>query len=139
MTKNAKVFNSFLASKEVKPDVNETEDDTRFTLHYNLKGGPNVRIVCIFDEDDTMVRLYFFDYINSVDESKKAKIYEVINKINLEYTYVKFVIDDDNDVYASYFVTVNNNFDSQIIFNLMLTISEIMEEKYPAFMKVVWA
>ena len=86
-----KVMQQFLESQEIKYDLVR---DNVIRVGWNFEGG-NMDIYFDFDDDDSRVHLEGLNFIK-VTEDKYDKLYKVLNTVNDEYKYVKFVLDTEN-------------------------------------------
>lgn len=129
---------------------------TRFTdfldskdLRYDTKLGERGRSIVSFPYDGKVTKLYFsgddgtylsmYTIYESVPAEKAADILVVCNELNCKYKWVKFYLDDDNDliVEADAILTVSTAAD--VAFELMLRLFDITGESKAKIMKAIYA
>lgn len=139
VAKNPDIFEDFLNEKEALFESYDLDGKTVFKFNQKLEQGPRGRILAVFDEDDGLVSIYAYDYLSLTDDAKKDSMYKLLNNLNLKYTYVKFYMDEDNDITLSSYTLVENNFSPEVIFKMIIGVFNVLEEQYAAFMKIMWS
>ena len=129
-----KVMQQFLESQEIKYDLVR---DNVIRVGWNFEGG-NMDIYFDFDDDDSRVHLEGLNFIK-VTEDKYDKLYKVLNTVNDEYKYVKFVLDTENgQINARDDALIQLDSCAQECYELMIRMLQIVEGAYPEFMKALW-
>lgn len=140
MPKNSNLFKQFLDQNNMNVNSWDDEDgETYFQFNQKLNSGPNIKILTIFNPEDTMVSIYALDYVNLVNTTRKDYMYRLLNDLNSKYTYHKFAMDNNNNIILSCFVPVENNFIPEMILKLIIGSISIMDNEYSSFMKAIWA
>lgn len=83
--------------------VEEMEDMSVLSVAFVTCNGPHLQINFISDAEGVVLRVY--GIVNDIEENKIHEVLRVINECNKEYSFLKFVLDEDN--------TVNMEFDFQ--------------------------
>ncbi|GFN36610.1 YbjN domain-containing protein [Tepidimicrobium xylanilyticum] len=139
LTSNAQQFRSYLQSQNINLQFNEENDgSTTVVIRETLKTGGNIRILVVFNKTDSLVSVYGGDFINGINPVKRDYVYEAINELNMKYTYLKFVFQNDS-IMAQAFTLVDNNFRSEVIMDIILGMLNIIEEEYPKLMRIIWS
>ena len=125
-------------STKVAFEEDTRESDVVFSMQSNIKSGPRVSIVIIFPEDNTHVAVLCFNYVNVDNPSKSEYILERINELNMKYTYNKFTL-NDNNVVGQTFIPYDEIINPELVWALMLSLYQAMEEEYRGFMKIIWS
>ena len=77
---------------------------------------------------------------SQIEEAKKAKIYQVMSKLNDDFRWVKFSIDEnDNTVTASTDAVIRMDVAGEICYELVFRMVNIVDDAYPEIMKALWA
>ena len=70
---------------------------------------------------------------------KKLQLLEDINNCNKQYRWVKYYIDDDNDVNLQIDAVISPETSGEVIVELISRTVSIIDETYPVFMHTIWA
>lgn len=128
---------AYMESKGVRCSVNEEKNLIRLGFKANNKG--SIELMVIFDKDNGSVGLRSFDYCRFPEE-KLAAMYEVCSKVNKEYRWIKFFVDErDNTVTLADDAIIQIDSCGEEIFELICRMVSIGDEAYPIFMKALWA
>ena len=99
----------------------------------------NIRIVVGFD-DGTSNRPWFKSYdLGRFDGDKYAAGLMACNDANKQYRWVRFYIDEDNDVVAAADAIVSEESVFDEVIELIVRMLHIVDDLYPSFMKARWA
>lgn len=141
MSESIKKFEDLLAEKNIElENWEDDEGDNRFFAYEDsLKNGPTVRIVAALQNKPNYVgTVYLFNYINIADEVNKESFYELLNELNVDYSYVKFLLDDEfNIILRMHYPVLENHYDPQTTIDFMLMILEAAKDEYSKFMKLI--
>lgn len=119
-------------------EVHEKENTTMFSISSKIDNyaGLNTRI--IMDQKGTVqMRSYL---ANNVPESKHVAVMKTLNRLIDHYRFVRFCIDRDGDVCATYDIVLRGDETEgcdQIMFLLHIFIN-ICDECIPDIMKTIW-
>ena len=94
LTNNAQQFKSFLLERNMDLNFIDDNGESVIEIREMLKCGAKIRLVTVFDKDDTNVKIYGFDYIQGINPVKKNYIYEALNNLNSNYTFTKYYYND---------------------------------------------
>ena len=132
------IYNELISSTDFKVFTEENENNSTVWLQFGIENGPSYRIKFISTSDnDNDVAVRVFSII-SVDDEKKAKILPALNRINSHYRFVKFVIDNDNDINIEYDFLQSAVRVEASAEELIIRIVRIIDEAYPELMKALW-
>ncbi len=126
-----------LDAQGVKYTYDEREDDVVVSCGFNMDNAP-VRVSLFIDNDNTHVALRCFGFVK-VAKDKYANALIACNQCNMEYRWVKFVIDDDMDINAQDDAVTSPETAGTELFELMHRMLSIVDDCYPVFMKSIWA
>ncbi len=141
MSESIEKFEDLLTEKDIELDNwKDEEDETKyFAFEDGIKNGPRVRVVAALQNKPEYVgTVYLFNYINIADEVNKDSFYELLNELNNDYTYVKFLLDDESNIFLRLnYPVVENYYDPETTIDFMLMILEAAKDEYPKFMKLI--
>ncbi len=99
----------------------------------------NIRIVVGFG-DGTSNKPWFKNYdLGRFDGDKYAAGLIACNDANKKYRWVRFFIDEDNDVVAEADAIVSDESVFDEVIELIVRMLNIIDDLYPSFMKARWA
>lgn len=135
---SAKMVASYFQNDGLKFEM-DGDDEEIIRINFNADNVESVRISLFFDKEDKNVAVRSFN-ICKVEESKKPKIYEVCSKLNDDFRWVKFSIDEkDNTVTASVDAVIRMDVAGEICHELVFRMVNIVDDAYPQIMKALWA
>lgn len=137
MTKNALIFKNFCESADINLSFADNDGKTIAQFKQKLKCGVGAEGLVLFNENDTLVSIYMFDYINYNNLGKKEFILDKINELNKAYTYLKFV-NNDGAIGISSHMQFDNNFKAEIVADSIVSMLQAADEEYEGFMKIIW-
>lgn len=121
----------------LKAFTDEGEKSSNVWLQFGLPAGGNYKIRFISKDDDNDVAVRVFSLV-SVPTDKRAAFADLVNKLNCEFRFVKFVCDDDGDVNVEYdFLETSDP--AQCAYEITVRFSQIIDEAYPRMMKLMFA
>ena len=102
--------------------------------------GLNTRydVTVIFDADERHIALRVFQLLK-VPIDRMGQILELMNALNHQFRWIKFTVDQDNDVSLQADAIVDSHTCGTVSVELLVRIMKIIDEAYPQFMKVIWA
>ena len=139
ITNNAQQFKSFLMSQDINLDFMEDENgNTLVEIRESLKCGTKLRVIVIFNKEDSMVSMYGIDFVQGINPTKRNYMYEAINDLNNKYTYYKFLLDKDR-VEVQSFVLFDDNFSNEVIMKYIMGMINVVEQEFSGLMKIMWS
>ncbi len=115
-------------------------DDDAVRVSYNGEHIPTITVMCFFDEDSDgngQVTLRSWE-ICRVPADKRKEANEACNEANSKFRWAKFYIDEDNDLCAQIDAMLDEDSCARICDRLIERLVSIVDEAYPAIMKVLW-
>ena len=138
MTKNAKLFDEYLKTIDVNLKFTDVEGETFVEMIPPSEGGIKARIGVIFNKNDSLVSIWCLNFIDGVNPSKRNQILDLINELNANYTYFKFVmINDSIQIHSD--IPVDDNYSPAQTARTMVGMNDIMKKEYPNIMKTLWS
>ena len=138
MSVTARSFITKLESRDLKYTYNEAtqERNENVRVSFNGKYGNTVALNFFIDHDGTTVNIKVFTICKCLEE-KLMEMYVQLNQLNFDYRWVKFYLDNDNEVTVSGDAVVNPETAGEELYELMARYLNIIDEVYPRIMKVV--
>lgn len=136
----ASKFEATLNERDVRFDRSDIGERPMFIV--NFGGGDfkfsHIRINVLFDEDGESVQLVTSTIV-SIPTEKTAPALICCNNCNLRFRWVKFYIDDDNDLIAESDGIIAGDTVGEECLELLFRMVSICDDCYGDFMKAVWA
>ena len=129
MFKATMAIKEVLSASDVKVYVQEnevySEAEVNFPLMYSAP--IQMRFISTDDDNDVAVRIDLM----RVPGEKTDTVLQLINDFNNKYRYAKFILNDDNDVYAMYDMPVNSNRVGECAKEMVMRFVKIIREVHP--------
>lgn len=98
----------------------------------------SITVYFFFDSDGTSVHLKT-SALCKVPDDKLMEIFVGVNNLNTNFRWVKFTLDDDNEVAAEDDAVLDPNDCGEECLELLAHMVSISEKAYPALMKILFA
>lgn len=129
-----------------KQELNYGEDgeDHILRMRQKLDNGSVVSIAIVVTENgDTndFIKIKYFDLVRLGEKAEPTVFHEKLNEWNSEYRYVKFVVDDDQDVVVDIDLPLDLHVGAFQVESFMSMVGvglQVIEEVYPELMKLRW-
>ena len=126
-------------------DMSEDGEDHIIRMRQQLDNGSVVSIAIVVTENgDTndFIKIKYFGLVRLEENSDRIAFIEKLNEWNSAYRYVKFAIDDEQDVVVDIDLPLDLHVGVFQAENFMAMVGvglQVLEEVYPALMKLRWA
>ncbi len=131
----AEMFVETLRAKELQFDVRETEKGLCY-VRFPYEG----RITnVIFDSEDNGTHVALRTAFEKCPPEKVPDLLVVCNALNVQYRWLKFCVDDDNDIMVEDDAIVNPETAGEECFELLLRTVQILSEVKPSIMRAIYA
>ena len=128
---------AYLDQKGVK--YTNPKDDV-IKIVYNCDNISSVPVNLFFDNDgDPYVSLRCWEITSVKDVSKRVTAILACNNIHTQWRWVKFYLDDDNDIVAQLDAHLSLTNAGEECHTLVLRMVNIIDDVYPNLMKAIWA
>lgn len=114
-------------------------DDETITITYDGENMESVKVFVVFNAGAPNYVVLSSWNLGNFDESHLAAGYKAMNEINNTYKWVKFYLDDDNDVTAKSDLIVDLDSCGEEILNRVLRVVWVSDEAYPVVMSARWS
>ncbi|MGV8983386.1 hypothetical protein [Clostridium sp.] len=140
MGKSADLFQIFINENAIPMVTNKNiEGFTTFVIPQEqaIKGA-KVKVLVAITDDDAYADMYIYDIATVInDDTVKAKLYKLLNDLNSCYKFISFY-EIDNIINAKCCIPFSDNFDAQLVINILAVLSRAVEDEYDNIMKVLW-
>ena len=125
-------------------DVSEDGEDHIIRMRQQLDNGSVVSIAIVVTENgDTndFIKIKYFGLVRLEENSDRTAFIEKLNEWNSAYRYVKFAVDDEQDVVVDIDLPLDLHTGVFQAENFMAMVGvglQVLEEVYPALMKLRW-
>jgi hypothetical protein len=140
MKQNAKLFQQFINKNKLPMVTGENiEGFTTFAIpEEQIIKGTKVRVVVAITNDDCYADMYIYDIANVInDDTVKARLYKLLNDLNSSYKFISFY-EVSNVINAKCCIPFSNNFDAQLIFNILSVLSSAVEDEFDNIVNTIW-
>ena len=140
MGQNANLFQQFINENKLPMVTNNNiEGFTTFVIpEEQAIKDTKVKVVVAITEDDSYADMYIYDITNVInDDTVKAKLYKLLNDLNSSYKFISFY-EVDNVINAKCCIPFSDNFDAQLVFDILSVLSRAVEDEYDNIMKTLW-
>lgn len=128
-----------MTERGLKFDHVDEYDNPMITLSFG--GGDfsytHIVVHLVFDLDGESAQLITSPIANTPGE-KTAKMLLVLNECNRKFRWVKFYLDNDNDVVANGDVLFDEQNVGDACIELVMRTASIIDDAYPDIMKGIW-
>lgn len=138
MVETAVAFKKFLDKNDKKYEYDEREGAADVvTLKFSGQNFQYITIRFFFDPDCCSVAVRCFSICQFDEKTLAAGVYES-NKLNNEYRWLKFSIDDDNEATAAIDAVITPENSGEVCYELLARSVNIIDDVYPRLMKARW-
>lgn len=95
-----------------------------------------MRFLSADDDNDVAIRVC---PVARVPEDKKPQMLELINDFHNRFRYIRFYLDSDNDLTASYDLPVKAESIGESAVEIFARFSQILDTVYPEIMRTIWS
>jgi hypothetical protein len=138
MSQNAQKFEEFLKSNNITLEKNVTEDLTTFLVRENIENAGPTTIGVMFNNHDGLVNIVAYQFLQIKQPEKRLQVLELINSLNVEYTFCKYV-EKDGFVTLHISLPVKDNFVAEQLVELVATVINTIKQDYSRFTAIVGA
>lgn len=138
-----------LDRREWSYEENEESDETRkeayFYMRNELENDEPVTVVIAvreYNHADGFIKIKIYDIAYLEENGNRAELLAKLNEWNAEYRFVKFCLDGDRDVVVDIDLPLDLHTGVFQAENFMAMVGvglQVLEEVYPALMKLRWA
>ena len=132
------IYQELSENTNLKVFTEEYESHSEVWRLFGIKNGGDYKIRFINRDDDADTSVRVFSLV-SVEDSHRASVMEALNTLNNKYRYIKFVLDDDNDVNLEYDYPLNCPNPAASAEELVIRIVKMVDDSYPEIMRAIWS
>ena len=127
-----------MKAQDLHCSIHETSSSSIVEVGFNGKVAKKMTIRFISRDDDNDFAARCFAIVN-VPEDKLTKLRRVVNGLNNEYRFLKFIIDEDNDLNLEFDFPVKGESVGPAAVEILIRTSNILDDCYPKLMSAIWA
>ncbi|GIP38419.1 hypothetical protein J31TS4_16990 [Paenibacillus sp. J31TS4] len=136
---NVSLFRTYLQQINVHMEEVQDGGEVYFRTTQSFENGGSVLLVVSFNDREDLVDLNIYNIANIKNPLKKEAVHSLINELNVQYRFTKFM-ESEGRISAQYSMNVvPNQLDPEQIFNKLIMLLRSAEDTYPKFMKLQWA
>lgn len=115
-------------------------DENSVDIRYNGVNTNRIEIAVIFDDDDERtVALRCWSFGKVPQEDKRPALFEACNRVNNDFRWAKFFINEEDEVVAAIDAVVEIGTVGEECISLVGRLVRIYDNAYPILMKACWA
>lgn len=137
MYKSIEAIQAAFQKRNLKHSVEQNGDHWLLRAGVNGKASSYAFLFIKTDDADNDVAVRVFNVVR-FPENRRDKGYEVLNKIQQSYRYVRLNMDGDGDVSAEYDFPMNYKNIGEGAIEILVRFTEILDKAYPEMMKAIW-
>lgn len=134
MNTAVKFFTDYLDKKSTRYTF---LSDNALTFSFRGENTSSIDISFFFGESGRDVAIYSFN-IAKFPEEKVAEACFMCSKLNSQYRWVKFYVDEDNELTAEADALIDPYTTGEECYELLMRTANIIDEAYPTIMKTLW-
>ncbi len=139
MQETTKRFLKYLEDHNIRYDSKEREGQSDWVcVRYQGDNADTISLQFFFSRDGGDVAVRIFS-IARVPKNKTAAVLEVLNALMIEYRWLRFYLDSDNEVTAAIDAVITEETAAPVAGELLARGLNIVDDIYPRIMKVLWA
>ena len=135
---NLIAFETALDQRDIKYRELENAKQPALRIGYSMENMDHLDVFSWFDEDGETMH-FGTGVIAHVPENKTEVGLQAINQANVNYRWLTFFLDKDNDIIASGDAILSPNVVGDTCHELLTRTLNITDEAYSQFMKAIWA
>lgn len=115
------------------------EEGEALIAGFSMKNLDGVQVLMVFDKDGEGVKIRTFDFVK-VPEGKKEAVYKVCSLLNMQYRWIKFYVDEEeNMVVAQDDAVIQLDSCGPEVLRCCAQLTRIADLAYPEIMKAMFA
>lgn len=113
-------------------------DENRVKISYRADNSDDITILVVFDKDDDGIVAFKCWSFGKAPSRNRGTLLECCNSLNAKYRWVKFFIDDEDDITADADAIVDLDTVGAECIQMVKRMVNIIDESYPLLMKACW-
>ena len=135
---NLMAFTTSLDQRDIKYAELQNAKQPAVRIGYSLNNINHLDVFFWFDEDGETMH-FGSGVITHVPDNKTEAALQAINAANVNYRWLTFFLDKDNDIVASGDHILAPNVVGDTCYELLQRTLNICDEAYSSFMKAIWS
>jgi hypothetical protein len=136
MSQNALKFEEFLKAKNIKLEKTTNDDLATYIIREQIGAPTPITIGVVFLNHDGLVNIVAYQFLRINRPEMKQQVMELVNTLNVAYTFIKYTVKDDL-VTAHISAPFMDNFNAELLNQLILSLLNALKQDYPRFMELL--
>ena len=136
----AEMFKAYLDTKKI---IYKSDTPYDIWIKTNIKSGntkSSIDINVNFSKSEEYVSLLAGNFLVINNDEKYIDIYKLLNRLNMEFKWVKFYIDEKlGQIFAEQSAIIQYDSCGDEVYSLLILLLDTVEKTYPEIMKTVWS
>lgn len=131
------IYEMLQQEEELRVFAEDHEETSEVWMQFSVKNGGKycLRFISADDDNDVMVGIFG---LMRIAEEKMPAMLELINHLNGSYRFVKFDIDEDNDLNLTYDFPLDCISPAACAKEMVIRFVQTLNEVYPQLMNTLW-
>lgn len=137
---NFERFKDFLRGENLNFEENTTDDGINYIrMWQEIENAGTLLIIFDFDKEEQRMTLRMFNIAKISSPLKRDELLRLVNEMNLEYNYMKFIVRDDGEVIMNYTVDVDSSYNYAKMLTIAAVTIEVIKKEMKKFMQLQWS
>ena len=138
MSPSAQAFVDKLTSKGIQCEHKDTVDGGDLISVWFSGSEPNVNyeILIVIDKQESSVIIRCYG-IYPVPKNKRTLVLKTLNRLNMNYRWVKFYLDEDSEVAAGADAIINPHTVADVTYEMVIRTLNIIDDSYAQIKETV--
>ena len=132
-------FDNFLRTNNIS-QIEKVNSEGQIVYKGNYSVGNTNLLALLFIDEEVVIDQICTRIITLDIPSKRNEVLKVINEINFKYKTIKIYLDSEDNVDLTIdYLSNKQNFSAELLFEVLIHMTKIVETNYSKFMKIQWA
>jgi len=138
MNLSCQAAHEYLTAKGIKHSVEGDDQEVISTGFGGMDNMDSIKILVIYGDDNEDLGIRVFSLLK-FPEAKKDRMYEVCSKMNHQFRWARFYVDEDDcKITMAIDAVIDEESSGRITYELIHRTAGIADDAYPEFMKALW-
>ena len=124
--------------KGIKYAVEESEKFSYVKAGFHSETGTPVTVLFISSDEDNDVAVCANSLVK-LPEAKLPELMMVVNDLNCEYRFIKFVVNKNHELRAEFDLPIRTDNVGPVAVEMFVRFMQLIDKALPVLMKAIWA
>ncbi len=124
--------------KNIRFTVEDNEKYSYVKAGFQSEAGTPVDVLFVSRDEDNDVSIRAESLVK-LPAARLPELYKVINSLNYELRYIKFVVDKDGDLRAEFDLPIRTDNVGPVCVEMFVRFMQIINKALPTVMKAIWS